>query len=142
MITVFFLSLQFYFLAVLFNFLAGLILCSEYIKEKIPAFTGLIQFLDSKETKFVIGVITLIAGIFKLIVPLGIVIIGDFIPAVASVGLGLALLMDFFKESTTINSDTIEKLDSLLLSNKNRIGGLGLLIAVIHFFFAGVPVLL
>lgn len=142
MLEVFFLALPIYFLAVLFNFLAGLILCSEYIKDRIPALSGFIDFISNKEAKFVIGLISLIAGIFKLVTPIGVIIIGDLIPAFMSMGLGVALLIDFFKESTTINSDTIEKLDTLVVNNKNMIGGFGIFVSILHLLFAGVPVLL
>jgi hypothetical protein len=142
MLKVFFLSLPIYFIAVFFNTLAGLILCSEYIKEKIPALTGLVEFLDGKEAKFITGVGAVIAGICKLIWPVGIIIIGDIIPALVSAGLGLALLTDFFKESSTIKSETIKKLDDLVLNHKNMIGGLGLFTAAAHLLFAGSPVLL
>lgn len=141
MFNVFFLSLPVYLLAVLFNILAGIILCSEFFKEKIPALTGLIDFISDKQTKFIIGGGSLIAGFFKLIWPFGIIIIGDFIPALSSIGLGIALLVDFFKESVTISSDTIKKLDDLVLNNKNLIGGIGIAIAAFHLFFAWVPVL-
>ncbi|MBN2531637.1 MAG: hypothetical protein JXB88_02030 [Spirochaetales bacterium] len=142
MLEVFFLSLPIYFFVVLFNILAGLILCSEYITEKIPVLTGLVEFLNNKEAKFIMGLGSLIAGFFKLFMPIGIIIIGDFIPAFASMGLGIALLTEFFKESTTINSATIEKLDNLVLKNRNMIGGFGIFISAIHLLFAGVPVLL
>ena len=138
----YFLSLQIYFLTVLFNSLAGLILASEYIKDKIPVLEGLVNLLNGKEVKFIIGIGSLITGVFKFITPIGILIIGDLLPGIVSLGLGIVLLMDFFKESTSISSETIEKIDSLLLSYKNVIGGLGLGSAAVHFIFAGVPAFL
>ena len=142
MINIFFLSLQIYFLAVLFNILAGLILCSDNIKEKIPALSGLMEFLSGKEVRKVIGIGTLIAGIFKLMLPVGVPFLGDFIPAITSMGLGIALLLEIFKENSSISSERIQKLDDMLSTYKNTIGGIGIFVAVVHFFFAAVPFLL
>jgi hypothetical protein len=143
MVQVYFLSLQIYFLVVLSNILAGAVLCAEYIKEKIPPLAGLIDILQGKEVKFVTGIVALVAGVFKFISPLGIIIVGDLIPALSSCGLGIVMLLDFFKESTTTTpSETIDKVDGLVENYKNLIGGVGLGIAVVHFFFAGVPAFL
>ena len=142
MIKVFFLSLPVYFFAVFFNTLAGFILCSEYIKEKIPALAGLAEFVENKKIKFAAGVGSLVAGICKLIWPVGIIIVGDIIPALVCIGLGFALLTDFFKENTAINEDTINRVDGLVAKNKKMIGGLGLVASAIHLLFAASPIFL
>ena len=137
-----FLSLQIYFLTIVFNIIAGFLLCAEYIRDKLPSLKGLLDFLNSKEARFIAGIGSLITGVFKFISPVGIVVIGDIIPALSSLALGVTLLMDFFKESGTFSSDSIRKFDDLLLGHKELIGVIGLTVAVIHFFFAGVPVFL
>ena len=142
MIKVFFLSFQIYFLTVVFNIIAGLILCSDNIKEKIPAIAGFIEAINVKQVKKIAGIGSLVAGVFKLILPVGVIIIGDFIPAVVSFGLGFALLTEFLKDSSIFSSGTAQKIDDLLSNYKNTIGGIGLLVAAVHFLFAGVPVLI
>ncbi|MBN2442954.1 MAG: hypothetical protein JXJ04_16465 [Spirochaetales bacterium] len=134
--------IQIYFLTVLFDLLAGIILCTEYIKEKLPSFTGFVELLNGKEVQFIIGLGALICGVFKFITPMGIIIIGDFFPALTSCGLGIILLMDFFKERTSVSSETIERVDSLIENYRGLIGGVGIAMAFIHFIFAGVPAFL
>jgi len=133
---------QLYFLLIVFNTLAGIILASEAIREKVPAISKFIELIAIKEIKFIIGIGSLIVGVIKLIAPVGFIIIGDLIPAVSSGVMGITLLVDFYKDNTTIKSETINKLDNTFLKNKTKIGLLGLLVALLHFFFDWAPILL
>jgi hypothetical protein len=134
--------LLFYFPSIVLNFLGGIILGAEYIKEKLPSFSQFLDIIAKKEVKFVLGIGSLIVGVFKLIVPMGVIIIGDLLPAVTSLLVGGALIIDFFRESTTITSETVKKMDELVKQYKNFLGGLGIVMALLHWFFGGAPILL
>ncbi|MBN1698308.1 MAG: hypothetical protein JW881_12410 [Spirochaetales bacterium] len=133
---------QFYFLSIFFNLLGGIILSAAYIKEKVPLFSPFLDVIAKKEVKFIAGIASLIIGVFKLIVPWGIIIIGDLLPAATSFLVGAALVTDFFKESTTLTSETVKKMDVLVNQYRNIIGGTGMVMAVVHWLFGGAPVLL
>jgi hypothetical protein len=134
--------LLFYFPSIVLNFLGGIILGAEYIKEKLPSFSQFLDIIAKKEVKFVLGIGSLIVGVFKLIVPMGVIIIGDLLPAVTSLLVGGALIIDFFRESTTITSETVKKMDELVKQYRNFLGGSGIVVAFLHWFFGGAPVLL
>jgi hypothetical protein len=134
--------LLFHFPSIILNFLGGIILSAEYIKEKIPPFSQFLDIIAKKEVKFVFGIGSLIVGVFKLIVPMGVVIIGDLLPAVTSLLVGGALIIDFFRESTTITSETVKKMDGLVKQYRNVLGGSGIVMAILHWLFGGAPILL
>ncbi len=133
---------QLYFLFIFFGIAGGIVLCADFLKEKTPGFSKFIDIINTKEVKFVIGIVLFVVGFFKLFMPMGWIIIGDLMPAAIGVISSAALLLDFYKEAATINSDTLKRADELLLKNRNLIGGLSILIALLHFLFARVPLFL
>jgi hypothetical protein len=133
---------QLYFLFILFSIIGGILLSSDFLKEKTPGFSKFIDIINTKEVKFVIGIVLFVVGFFKLFFPMGWIIVGDLLPAAIAVITSGALLLDFYKEAATISSDTLRRADELLLKNRNLIGGLAILIALIHFLFGKVPLFL
>jgi len=133
---------QIYFLSVFFNGLAGLVLSSDYISEKFSGFTGVRDLINGAKPKFTIGLIAFIIGALKLFAPVsGWLILGDLLPAFGGLLLGFILLMDFLRERSVMNSDVLVRIDSLVTSNKTAAGVIGLLIALLHFFFCGTFIL-
>lgn len=133
-------QLPFYFLSILFNLIAGLILCADYINDKITGFSSVSEFIGSSKAKFIIGTPTFIIGFIKLLIPVstnaGIgrwIFLGDLVPATAGMILGFALLMDFLKQKAIINTETLMRLDSMMIQNKSKIGVAGLIVAFLHF---------
>lgn len=134
--------IQLYFLYIVFSVAGGVILCADMLKERTPGFSKFIDLINTKEVKFVIGIISFLVGFFKLIFPMGWVIVGDLFPAVMAIVMGAALWLDFYKEVATINSELLNRADELLLQNRNLIGGISLVLALLHFIFARVPIFL
>jgi len=128
---------QIYFLSVLLNALSGLVLSSEFLDEKFASFSGIREILDNSGVKFIIGISTFIVGLLKFFFPVTgeWLILGDFLPAFGGCLLGFALLLDYLKERSVVNTDTLIRLDSLVTSNKTAIGFAGIGIAILHFFF-------
>ena len=106
--------LQFYFLSVFFNLL-----------------TGFVLFNDSK--KLVLGVLSALTGLIKLfvVVHTSAVIVGDFIPAVAGIAAGLALMIQDDNERLP---DWFKK---IFITNKFIVGIVCLAVALLHFVFPG-----
>ncbi len=119
--------LQFYFLSIFFNLMAGFVLVNsqKHILE-LPA-------LDQRVFRIVLGVITALTGIIKLFVVVNskAVFFGDFLPAVAGMAAGLAL---FIQED---NENIAPWLRRVFVTNKFIVGIACLAIALLHFVFPG-----
>ena len=106
--------LQFYFLSIIANVLGGLALSSGYLDEHLSAVTGMKQFFDGKPgIRVSIGVIALIAGVLKLLtVTRGDVpVIGDLVPALVGMLVGIALIFERYKETATAGRGKAALLD-------------------------------
>jgi len=134
--------LQFYFLSVLLNALAGYILFTGDEK-------GLLEFkgnfsLKDETVKFVIGILSVVTGLLKLLSPIegDIPIIGDLIPGIAGFLCGFALIFEYYKgRSTFDDSERTEKIDRILVGNRKIIGIAGIVAAILHFIFPKVLLL-
>jgi hypothetical protein len=131
-----------YLLFIDFSIISGILLCADFLKEKTPGFSKFIDIINTKEVKFITGIVTFIVGFLKLIFPDGWIIVGDLAPSAIALIAGSALLLDFYKETATISSDLLIRLDGALLKNRNLIGMLSIVIGLIHVFFADVPLFL
>jgi hypothetical protein len=134
--------IQLYALSIIFNTIGGLILTSEYLLDRFKGFSKVNDLINSKGSKLAIGIVAVVIGIFKLFSPMdGIPIIGDLLPSAASLGIGATLIFDFMKETSNVASDTLARIDELVLSNKIIIGFAGIGITIIHLLFPTVPLL-
>lgn len=137
--------LQFYFLSVLLNCLAGLILVlnkssqteSNKLIEKAP------ELFSNKTFRLVIGILCCFTALIKLLssFPGAIPIIGDLIPSVAGVLGGVALLVDYYLAQSPSETKLDPKLEIIFVNNKKYIGILCILSALLHFLFPKVILL-
>lgn len=129
---------QFYFLSIVSNLLAGLALSADYLEEKFPSMENLKGVISTKGSRATIGVVSVISGFFKLLaVTAGDVpVVGDFLPALGGLGLGGLLLYELYRERSTVEGgQTPESVDQTILRNKPIIGIFGILVGLIHFLF-------
>ena len=137
--------LQFYFLSVLLNCLAGLILVlnkssqteSNKLIEKTP------ELFSNKTFRLVIGILCCFTALIKLLssFPGAIPIIGDLIPSVAGVLGGVALLVDYYLAQSPSETKLDPRLEIIFVNNKKYIGILCILSALLHFLFPKVILL-
>ena len=83
--------MQFYFLSIVINLLAGVILAGDYLAQRLPGMKTLLPELSSRSSGVTIGAITAGVGVLKLFVlanPLQVAIVGDLLPALAGIALG------------------------------------------------------
>jgi energy-converting hydrogenase Eha subunit C len=135
---------QFYFLSVVISFLGGLALFPDYLSEKFPSFAPLNDLFGKRSAKITIGFLSLIVGIIKLIVraPFDTVAVaGDLLPAIVGIVIGLALLMDFFKQRVSAPQEVIEKAEQIAVTYRVPLGVLGILTAIAHFLFSSAVIL-
>lgn len=87
--------MQFYFLSVVINLLAGILLAGDYLAQRFPGLKALLPELSTRASGVTIGAITAGVGVLKLFVyadPRQIVLAGDLLPAVAGIVLGGVLI--------------------------------------------------
>ena len=136
--------IQIYFLSILSNVLGGLILSAEHYSEKFPGFSAVKDFFSGKPgLRVAIGVISFLTGFLKLLtVTKGDVpVVGDLLPALTGLILGLSLLFERYKEKTTVPSKAIDTADKLLLRHKSIYGSIGIIVALLHFLLPGIVLL-
>ena len=86
--------MQFYFLSIVINLLAGVILAGDYLAERLPWMRTLLPEISSRSSGVAIGAITAGVGVLKLFVladPLQTAVVGDLLPALAGIALGGSL---------------------------------------------------
>jgi uncharacterized membrane-anchored protein len=134
--------LQFYFLSVFLNVLAGYLL---FFWDESGSSEGKSGFSLQGDTFILItGILSAITGLVKLFSPIGgsLPIIGDLIPAAAGLVCGFVLLFGYFQRRSSIDdSEHTKKIDGLLAGNKKIIGAVAFVAAVLHFLFPGAPLI-
>jgi hypothetical protein len=138
--------IQFYLLSIVCNVIAGLYLFlspegqekkNTEEQTKIPerVLPGFMSVFSNKIAKFWLGSSAVIIGIFKMLSPVRstIVVLGDFLPLLSCFIVGAVFIIDFFKASSDVSSDTVNKLDTIVLKNRKYIGMFCLLTALLHF---------
>ena len=127
---------QFYFLSIVANAFAGLILAGDYLSSRLKSLTIVKGIAEKKSVQFSVGIFALLVGFLKLLirsVNTDVPVVGDLLPALAGMGMGVALLLQFFKESTQVPADTLGKLEQLVMQYRVPLGLGGLAVSLLHF---------
>ena len=119
--------LQFYFLSVFFNLIAGFVLVND--KKNIIE----LAILKEKTFRLILGILCAVTGVIKLFVVVhsSAVIVGDFLPVVAGIAGGLSLMIQEENEKFP------EWFKNIFIANKFIVGIVCLGVAVLHFVFPG-----
>ena len=132
--------IQIYFLSVLCNALAGYALFSEG-DSNVPDIRLGFSFSDAK-SRLILGIIAMAIGVLKLLssVQGDLPVLGDLLPAAAGLISGFALIIEYFRNNTTVVRSEDEKQDFNLVLFRNRkiIGISALVVATLHFLFPGI----
>jgi hypothetical protein len=137
--------MQLWFLSVLLNVFSGLVLIfsprtngeSDADDESAaPA------FFQHKTFRLVLGILCVLIGIIKFFVPIplggalsGIPVIGDLLPALAGIAGGGALLVDYYKNFSSLGIEFPAIVQKICLDNRKYAGLVCIIIAVLHFVF-------
>jgi fermentation-respiration switch protein FrsA (DUF1100 family) len=137
--------LQFYFLSVVANFIAGLTLSSEWFSKKFPGLTSFTSAITRGRGKMIIGLAALLVGFGTLFVPAEPpLVLGDLFPSVMGLAMGVALLFEVFKQDAILpaeRSEKAEKLERAPVGYRTTLGVLGIIAAILHFFMPERPFL-
>lgn len=134
--------LQFYFLSIVLNALAAIVLLSDD-EGSVLEFRGNFSLKD-ETSKLVIGILLLITGLLKILSPLegDIPVVGDLFPALSSFLSGAVLIFEFYRNRTSLDlSENSDKINRILISNKKIIGVVAIIAALLHFLFPKVLLL-
>ena len=132
--------LQFYFLSIFTNILAGLTLMSEYLAEKFEAFLPFKELFSKKNVKTAIGIAAFVVGFLKLLIrsnPADVPVVGDLLPALAGLAMGAGLILGIFRERTKVSVETVDNLEKTVKTYRVPLGIAGLVISALHFLVPG-----
>ena len=134
--------IQLYFLSILCNGLAGFVLFtgSDNLNDNYAETAPGIH-LNTPTMHLILGILSAITAILKLLSPIplasshGIIILGDFIPALAGLAAGLMLIFGIYRQDMSSKAGELDRLGVSLLAFRKPIG-IGLFAAAaIHFLF-------
>ncbi len=128
---------QFYFLSVITNLLAGLLLSADMLEGKFAGLSSFKKIFEGNSSKMFFGVFTGIIGFLKFLSATegDVVVVGDLLPAIFGLGMGIALVVDYYKSKSDVVTPAVENINALVVKNKGIIGILGLIVAFLHFLF-------
>jgi purine-cytosine permease-like protein len=130
---------QLYFLSIILNALAGLLLVFGDTVEGDPTTKGIRLFISSGGVRLVLGILAAITGFLKFLSPFNNTtpILGDMLPALAGICAGFILIFGFYRENTAKHDDggNLDRIGDTLLLYKKAAGVFLLAVAVLHFLF-------
>ena len=134
--------LQFYFLSIVLNALAGIILLGK--DDKIGLEFKSNFTLKDETFRLIVGILSVITGLLKIlsVVEGDIPVIGDLVPALMGFLAGFVLIFDHYRNRpATEEADQSEKIEKILTGNRRLIGIAALIAAALHFLFPKVLLL-
>lgn len=154
--------MQFYFLSIATNLLAGFALAGDYLAQRFPGLQPLLAGLAGRTARLTLGAITAAVGVLKLLVyadHLQIAVAGDLVPALVGMALGGALVVTSLRPAEEGEGDAgiegsahaaeegsprvvaadgpVEKTAQLALGYRVPLGLVGIAAALLHFLFPG-----
>lgn len=133
---------QFYFLSILANAAAGALLAADYFGRRVARLAWLADHPASRRFKMGTGAAALIVGICTIFWPAdGRAPVGDLVPSIAGLAMGVALLFEVFRQDALLPSEPAPAPGRAGLDWRSMIGIAGLVVALLHFFLPERPLL-
>jgi hypothetical protein len=143
--------IQFYFLSILLNALAGFFLVSGFMNdtgkgESSPEYSSphIPAFLKNESLRLVLGVLCMVIGLLKILSSTrgDIPVIGDLFPALAGLTAGFVLVFDFYRNRSVLEEDQpANNFSRFLLKHRKAVGFAAIASAALHFLFPSVLLL-
>jgi hypothetical protein len=129
--------LQVYFLSILLNILCGYLFAFSGDETEMA---GLSFHLDNETVRLVIGVLSLLTGILKILSPVegNVPVVGDLVPALGNLAGGFILVFEFYRNRSTVDSLVAERIGEIIEKNRKLTGFVCLAAGVLHFIFYSV----
>ncbi|MBN1835419.1 MAG: hypothetical protein JW820_06175 [Spirochaetales bacterium] len=132
--------LQFYFLSIVVNLLAGAALTADRLSERFEGFAPYAEILGRGNVKTSLGIVALVVGFLKLLIyatPNQVPVVGDLLPALAGLAMGAALVVGLIRERSGASGDKTSGFEKTVTTYRVPLGIAGLVIAVLHFLLPG-----
>jgi hypothetical protein len=130
--------LQFYFLSVAANFLAGATLSADWMSDRFSSLAGLLGALSGRRARMITGLASLLVGVGTLFVPAGPpLILGDLFPSVVGMAIGVALLFEVLRQEALFPGEPAARDDRIVkvpVAYRTALGAFGFAAAILHFF--------
>jgi len=126
--------LQFYFLSIILNVLTGISLV--YIQKGNNSGNDETRRLfESSNFKLITGILTTFTAVMKLlsVLPGDVPVAGDLIPVLAGLAGGITLLLDYYKEKSSVDLQLPVILQTLFTKGRIYTGYVCIGAAVLHF---------
>lgn len=128
--------MQIYFLVIVTNILAGLVLSRSFLEEKISGFAPFSGVLRKDRFKLILGIVTVLTALFTLLVkvtPADVVVLGNLLPALSGALMGAYLILSSFYKDLEEERSWMKSFVDLVESRGYIIGFAGMLIGTVHF---------
>jgi len=127
--------LQLYFLSILCNGIIGYLFVYGDAYESESGEDGLRSSAFGGGFRLIIGIVSIITGFLKLLLPVRVPILGDLLPAAMGVIAGFMLLYGFYSDNGSRNGGTgkLDRIGSVLLQHRKPIGFVCMVVAALHF---------
>lgn len=128
---------QVYFLLVSTNLVGGIALSSGFLQEKAPSLADLAKAFSDPGFRLGLGLLTFVTGFFGIlsVLPGDIPVLGDILPSLSALMVGTGLVLEYYHMKSPSHAGLVEKLDDVILKNKNPIGIAGMSAGLIHLVF-------
>jgi len=134
--------LQFYFLSIALNALAGYMLFTGDNDDILEFKSGF--SLKDETFRLIVGILSAITGLLKILSAIDgdVPVVGDLFPALTGLLCGFILIFDYYRgNSSLVVSENSKKVNQLILKNRKIIGIIAIIAAVLHFLFPKVLLL-
>ncbi|HTO23263.1 MAG TPA: hypothetical protein VMQ10_12365 [Spirochaetia bacterium] len=130
--------LQFYFLSVAANFLAGTTLSADWMSEKFNGLAPVLRALSVRRARMIIGLAALLVGLATAFVPAdGFILLGDLFPSAVGVVVGIALLFEAIRQEALFSGVEPAPDDAAGKAPRawrTALGAFAYAAAILHFF--------
>ena len=128
--------IQFYFLSILFNTLAGYALIVDG-ETGHSALDGLKTYFLNETFRLVVGILVAATGFFKLLSAVrgDVPVVGDLLPALAGLAAGFILLFEYYRSRSTVSSTGADRIETIFVNNRKWFGYVAVGSAAAHFLF-------
>jgi len=129
---------QIYLLSIVTLLLSGVTLSYERLRDSVGIDSILnVAVIEKPTYRMVLGVVTLLVGFFQFltVAPGDVPVVGDLVPAVTGVLLGLILLVEYYQSKSNVESAFVSTVSRVFVRNGSNFGLIGILVALLHFLF-------
>jgi hypothetical protein len=135
---------QFYLLSVLANLVAGLTLAGDYLGGRFKFLASFKSLRETRSGQLAVGLIALGVGVITVFVRAPgdyVPVVGDLLPSLAGMAMGLALLVEAFRQKVEDRGPQGTLISRAVLTYRVPAGIAGVAVALAHFLFPAAVIL-